>query len=147
MGKDSGHGSIQHVYEGYGFDSGVEPLLQQPVVPTNTIDVDAEGVPVKKGGMTLNGGVANLTNTILGVGTMAMPLALKLCGITLYTVLMLGVCLAAMKAVGVLFESVEMLNVSGVVTWIVCTIYHCVFNSDAGKVGVVSSGLIVHVFM
>lgn len=39
-------------------------------------------------------------NTILGVGTMAMPYALMLCGVSVYVILMLGVCVAAKIAVG-----------------------------------------------
>lgn len=112
MGNDggsSGRDIQNHIYEDDG-DAAYDghPLLD-PSDSESTAEYPAE--PEKGGTMSLNGGVANLTNTILGVGTMAMPYALRMCGITMYTVLMLGVCVAAMKAVGVLFQAVEMLKV------------------------------------
>ena len=60
---------------------------------------------------TFSSAVFNLTNTILGSGTLAMPYVCRISGIGVFTALLLVTAFAADVAVKLLFRAVEMLDV------------------------------------
>ena len=60
---------------------------------------------------TIRSSVFNLTNTILGSGTLAMPYACKLCGVGVFVALLFFTALLADYAVRALFLAVERLRV------------------------------------
>lgn len=60
---------------------------------------------------TIRSSVFNLTNTILGSGTLAMPYACKLCGVGVFVALLCLTALLADYAIRVLFLAVERMGV------------------------------------
>ena len=60
---------------------------------------------------TIRSSVFNLTNTILGSGTLAMPYACKLCGVGVFITLIVLTALLADYAIRVLFLAVERMRV------------------------------------
>lgn len=59
---------------------------------------------------TMLSSVCNLSNTIIGSGTLAMPFACMKSGVVLFIIMLIGTALMADYAIRILFETVEMLD-------------------------------------